>query len=84
MPIDRLVCTKFTCVLPNFSQECHEEIRVLSMEAGAQVKQHGLDNDLVDRIRSSEYFMPIREKLSDLLDAKTFVGRAPEQVSYSN
>lgn len=54
------------------------------MEAGAQVKQHGLDNDLVDRIRSSDYFMPIWGKLSDLLDAKTFIGRAPEQVSYNN
>ena len=29
-------------------QECHERIRVLSQEAGAQVKQHGRDNDLVE------------------------------------
>lgn len=52
------------------------------MEAGAQVKQHGLENDLVERIRSSEYFLPIRENLNELLDAKTFIGRAPQQVSW--
>ena len=50
------------------------------MEAGAQVKQHGLENDLVDRIRASEYFAPIRERLHDLLNPATFIGRAPQQV----
>jgi adenylosuccinate lyase len=61
-------------------QVCHEKMRVLSMEAGAQVKQHGLENDLVDRIKASEYFLPITEKLDELLDPATFVGRATEQV----
>ena len=53
------------------------------MEAGAQVKQHGLDNDLVDRIKASEYFRDIREELNELLNPATFVGRAPQQVCYS-
>lgn len=53
---------------------------MLSHEAGAQVKQHGLDNDLVDRIRKDSYFAPILPQLDDLLDPATFVGRAPEQV----
>ncbi|CAL1678695.1 unnamed protein product [Lasius platythorax] len=61
-------------------QVCHEKIRVLSQEAGAQVKQHGLDNDLVDRIRRDPYFLPILPQLDALLDPTTFVGRAPEQV----
>ncbi|XP_029168883.1 adenylosuccinate lyase [Nylanderia fulva] len=61
-------------------QVCHEKIRVLSHEAGAQVKQHGLDNDLVDRIKKDPYFAPILSQLDDLLDPATFVGRAPEQV----
>ncbi|KAL6424626.1 hypothetical protein ACFW04_009963 [Cataglyphis niger] len=61
-------------------QVCHEKIRVLSHEAGAQVKQHGLDNDLVDRIRRDPYFAPILPQLNTLLDPATFVGRAPEQV----
>ncbi|XP_008547786.1 adenylosuccinate lyase [Microplitis demolitor] len=61
-------------------QVCHEKIRVLSHEAGAQVKQHGLDNDLVDRIKSDSYFKPIFNQLDKLLDASTFIGRCPEQV----
>lgn len=53
---------------------------MLSHEAGAQVKQHGLDNDLVDRIKKDPYFAPILPQLDALLDPATFVGRAPEQV----
>jgi adenylosuccinate lyase len=61
-------------------QECHEKIRVLSHQAAAEVKQHGRDNDLLDRIRGDAYFKPIWPQLELLLDAKTFVGRAPEQT----
>ncbi|KAH8382228.1 hypothetical protein KR009_002507 [Drosophila setifemur] len=61
-------------------QVCHEKIRVLSQEAGAQVKQHGKDNDLVERVRKDPYFSPILEQLDTILDAKTFTGRATEQV----
>ncbi|XP_020817392.1 adenylosuccinate lyase [Drosophila serrata] len=61
-------------------QVCHEKIRVLSQEAGAQVKQHGKDNDLVDRVRKDPYFAPILEHLDTILDARTFTGRASEQV----
>lgn len=59
---------------------CHEKIRVLSQEAGAQVKQHGLDNDLVDRIRKDPYFAPILNQLDSLLEPSTFTGRASDQV----
>ncbi|KAG7210146.1 hypothetical protein KM043_011707 [Ampulex compressa] len=61
-------------------QVCHEKIRVLSQEAGAQVKQRGLDNDLVGRIKHDPYFQPILDQLNDLLNPSTFVGRAPDQV----
>ncbi|KAJ3300580.1 adenylosuccinase ade13 [Borealophlyctis nickersoniae] len=61
-------------------QECHEQIRVLSHQAAAQVKQEGLENDLIERIRGSDYFKPILGQLEALLDPKTFVGRAPQQV----
>lgn len=61
-------------------QVCHEKIRVLSQEAAAQVKQHGGDNDLIDRIKKDQYFAPIIDQLNDLLNPTTFVGRAPEQV----
>lgn len=61
-------------------QVCHEKIRVLSHQAGAQVKQHGKENDLVDRVRADPYFSPILSQMSSLLDPKSFYGRAPEQV----
>ncbi|MHC5068009.1 MAG: adenylosuccinate lyase, partial [Planctomycetota bacterium] len=61
-------------------QVCHEEIRVLSHEAAAVVKQEGGDNDLIDRIRANAYFAPIHDQLDALLDPQTFVGRAPQQV----
>lgn len=53
---------------------------MLSQEAGAQVKQYGKDNDLVERIKKDPYFKPILDQLDNLLDPRTFVGRAPEQV----
>lgn len=61
-------------------QECHDKIRVLSQEAGAQVKQHGLNNDLVERIKGDTYFKPILNQLDHILDAKTFTGCAAKQV----
>ncbi|XP_073816114.1 adenylosuccinate lyase [Musca autumnalis] len=61
-------------------QVCHEKIRVLSHEAGAQVKQHGKDNDLVERVRKDPYFAPILNHLDTILDPTTFTGRASDQV----
>lgn len=61
-------------------QECHEQIRVLSHEASAVVKQEGGDNDLIQRVKNNEYFKPIWNELDALLDPSTFVGRAPEQT----
>jgi adenylosuccinate lyase len=61
-------------------QDCHEEIRVLSHQASAVVKQEGGDNDLIERVRNTEYFKPIWGELDNLLDPSTFVGRAPQQT----
>lgn len=61
-------------------QEAHEHIRVLSHQAAEMVKIKGQDNDLIDRIRKDEFFAPIIEQLDELMDPKTFVGRAPQQV----
>ncbi|KAJ2136895.1 adenylosuccinase ade13, partial [Coemansia sp. RSA 788] len=61
-------------------QECHEQIRVLSHEAAAVVKQQGGDNDLIERVRKCAYFAPIAGELDSLLDPSTFIGRAPVQV----
>lgn len=61
-------------------QECHEQIRVLSHEAAHVVKMEGGENDLIERIKNTEYFKPIWDELPTLLDPSTFIGRAPEQV----
>jgi adenylosuccinate lyase len=61
-------------------QDCHEEIRVLSQQAGDVVKKEGGDNDLIQRIKACAYFAPIHAELETLMDATTFVGRAPQQV----
>uniref|UniRef100_A0AAY4AT27 Adenylosuccinate lyase n=1 Tax=Denticeps clupeoides TaxID=299321 RepID=A0AAY4AT27_9TELE len=61
-------------------QDCHEKIRVLSQQAAAVVKQEGGDNDLLARVQADPYFTPILGQLDSLLDPKTFVGRAPQQV----
>ncbi|XP_016370204.1 adenylosuccinate lyase-like [Sinocyclocheilus rhinocerous] len=62
-------------------QDCHEKIRVLSQQAAAVVKQEGGDNDLLARVQADPYFTPILGQLDALLDPKTFVGRAPQQVT---
>lgn len=61
-------------------QECHEKIRVLSHEAGAQVKLYGMDNDLIQRVKADLYFAPIANELHELLNPNSFTGRAAEQV----
>ncbi|KAL7266860.1 adenylosuccinase ade13 [Rhizina undulata] len=61
-------------------QDAHEKIRVLSHEASAVVKMEGKDNDLIERIKKDEFFKPIWGEIDALMDPKTFVGRAPEQV----
>ena len=59
-------------------QELHELIRVHSQAAAQQVKEHGRANDLLDRLKTDTAFASV--DLSNALDARRFVGRAPEQV----
>ena len=46
-----------------------------------QVKVHGRQNDLVERIKASTYFSPIHDEIDALLNPSSFIGRAPEQVT---
>ncbi|EFA08776.1 adenylosuccinate lyase [Tribolium castaneum] len=62
-------------------QICHEKIRVLSQQAGAQVKEHGKDNDFLDRVKADKYFQPIVGDLATILQPSTYIGRAAEQVT---
>ena len=61
-------------------QEAHEEIRVLSHQASAVVKQEGGKNDLVERIKRTEFFRPVWGDIDAVMDPKLYVGRAPELV----
>ncbi|MDE7295720.1 MAG: adenylosuccinate lyase, partial [Clostridia bacterium] len=61
-------------------QVLHERIRVLSMEAGKHVKQEGKENDLLDLIKGDPLFAAVHGRLDSILDAKNFIGRAPEQT----
>ncbi|MFL0195883.1 adenylosuccinate lyase [Clostridium sp. WILCCON 0269] len=61
-------------------QELHERIRVHSMEAAKQVKEHGMENDLLDRVAKDSFFKMTPEEITSLVDAKKFIGRAPGQV----
>lgn len=61
-------------------QELHERIRKLSMEAGENVKKHGLENNLLELIASDEAFRLSLEELQAGMDPSKYVGRAPLQV----
>jgi len=61
-------------------QEAHEQIRVLSHRAGSVVKDEGKPNDLVERIRATDYFKPIWAELDDMLRAELYIGRSVEIV----
>ena len=61
-------------------QELHERIRELSMEAGRNVKEKGLDNNLLDLIAADPAFGLNEEELKKMMDPAKYVGRAPLQV----
>ncbi|MDE7435187.1 MAG: adenylosuccinate lyase [Lachnospiraceae bacterium] len=61
-------------------QELHEKIRVLSMEAGRNVKQEGKDNNLLELIAADPAFHTTLEELQHSMDPAKYVGRAPVQV----
>lgn len=61
-------------------QELHETIRVYSMEAGRQVKELGLQNDLIERIIKDDSFNLTSTHIDQLLKPQNYIGRAPEQV----
>ncbi|KAI1166278.1 L-Aspartase-like protein [Nemania serpens] len=61
-------------------QEAHEEIRVLSHQAGSVVKIEGKPNDLVSRIRNAEFFKPIWGELDTMLDPRLYTGRSVDIV----
>ena len=61
-------------------QQLHEHIRVLSQEAGRNVKDLGLTNNLIDLIAEDPLFGMSREELTAHLEPERYIGRCPEQV----
>jgi adenylosuccinate lyase len=62
-------------------QKLHEAIRTLSMQAAENVKQKGLDNNLIDLIKNDANFKAIHDKIDAIMSAENFTGRAPAQVT---
>ena len=61
-------------------QELHERIRELSMEAGKNVKELGLDNNLLELIAADPAFNLTAEELKNTMNPSLYIGRAPKQV----
>lgn len=61
-------------------QELHEKLRVHSIEAARQVKELGLENDLIDRLLSDPTFNLKRGEVEIILDPKLFTGMSERQV----
>lgn len=61
-------------------QELHERIRELSMEAGRNVKELGLENNLIDLIAAEPMFKVTKEELLGKMEPSLYTGRAKEQV----
>ena len=61
-------------------QELHEKIRTLSMEAGRNVKEKGLDNNLLELIAANPAFNLTLDELKKTMDPSRYTGRAKEQV----
>lgn len=61
-------------------QELHEKIRTLSMEAGRNVKEYGLDNNLLELIAADPSFNMSLEELKKTMDPAKYTGRAEQQV----
>lgn len=62
-------------------QLLHERIRVHSQEAGRNVKELGLVNNLIDLLANDPMFGLSREELSAHLEPSRYIGRCPEQVT---
>jgi adenylosuccinate lyase len=62
-------------------QELHERIRQLSLVAGSNVKDKGLENNLIDLIAQDPLFGMSREELTAHLEPSRYIGRCPEQVT---
>lgn len=62
-------------------QQIHECIRVHSLEAGRNVKELGLTNNLIDLLAEDPLLGMSKEELSAHMEPSRYIGRCPEQVT---
>lgn len=61
-------------------QVLHEKLRTYAMEAGKQVKEKGLENDLIERVLADPDFGLNEEDVKKILKPENFTGRSEQQV----
>lgn len=61
-------------------QKLHEKIRIHSMAAARRVKEEGLSNDLLERLKSDKDFAAIADKIEDIAAPESFIGAAALQT----
>lgn len=61
-------------------QELHERIRELSMEAGRNVKEKGMDNNLLELIAADPAFNLSLDELKEAMEPSKYTGRAAIQT----
>ena len=61
-------------------QVLHEKIRILSMEAGKNVKVEGKENNLLELIAADKEFGLSKEELEAMLEPAKYIGRSDKQV----
>ncbi len=61
-------------------QQLHEKLRLHSIAASKQVKEEGLENDLIQRICGDPDFGLELQELKQILDPKNFTGLSEQQV----
>lgn len=61
-------------------QMLHEKLRVHAIEAAKNVKEEGLENNLMEKIIKDEDFKITKEEADAILKPENFIGRSIEQV----
>jgi len=61
-------------------QNLHGRLREHSLAAAKKIKEEGVENDLLERIREDQAFAAIKDKLPEILKPERFAGRAKEQT----
>jgi adenylosuccinate lyase len=61
-------------------QELHEAIRVHSHSTIREIKEKGMNNTLLDKIKNDKLFASIANDIDKIVNPSDFIGRAPDQV----